>query len=81
MSAVDVATIGADLSLRNDFGSGQWNGAPICIPYNVIGPATPGVNVTFDYTGESDVVGYPILATPLIEGGRQWLGRSTCADG
>lgn len=64
-----VATVGADLSLRNDFGSGLWNGAPIGIPYVVVGISTPKKSVVFDYTDESDNVEYPIPDNPPIEGG------------
>lgn len=68
-SSAYVNTIGADLPLRNDFGSGLWNGAPIGIPYNIVGASTPRTSVVFDYTDESDIVGYPIPKAPLIEGG------------
>lgn len=69
-----VNTIGADLPLRNDFGSGLWNGAPIGIPYNIVGASTPRSSVVFDYTDESDIVGYPIPKAPLIEGGDSSTG-------
>lgn len=73
-SAQYVATIGADLSLRNDFGSGLWNGAPMGIPYVVVGNSTPKQSVVFAYTDESDIVGYPIPENPPIEGGEASTG-------
>lgn len=73
-SSAYVNTIGADLSLRNDFGSGLWNGAPIGISYNIVGSSTPRSSVVFDYTDESDIVGYPIPQAPLIEGGDSGTG-------
>lgn len=60
-----------DLSngLHPDFGSGTWQGQPIGIPYNIVTGATAGVNVSFQYSSESDQVLYPIPPNPLIEGG------------
>jgi hypothetical protein len=48
-----------------DFGSYAGYG----IPYQIVTSATPRSTVAFDYSGESDHVGYPIPASPLIEGG------------
>ena len=48
-----------------DFGSYAGYG----IPYQVVTASTPRSTVTFDYDEDSDHVGYPIPATPLIEGG------------
>lgn len=73
-SATYINTIGADLSLRNDFGSGLWNGAPIGIPYVLVGNGTPKQTITFDYTDESDQVGYPVPPNPPIEGGSNSTG-------
>jgi hypothetical protein len=60
-----------DLSngLHPDFGAGIWQGQPIGIPYNIVTGATAGVNVSFQYSSESDHVLYPIPPNPLIEGG------------
>jgi hypothetical protein len=48
-----------------DFGSYAGYG----IPYQVVTSATTRSTVAFDYDDESDHVGYPIPANPLIEGG------------
>ena len=64
-SATLIATIGLDRGLHMDFGSYAGYG----IPYQVVDATTPRSTVTFEYDDESDQVGYPIPATPLIEGG------------
>jgi hypothetical protein len=68
-SAVLVRSIGFDRNVHADFGSGLWQGAPIGIPYTVVGAGQPKVRVTFDYADESDKGPYPIPARPKIEGG------------
>lgn len=69
MSAAWVATIGRDIGLKADFGSGEWEGAPIGIPWVVVGADQPRVDVSFDYADESDPGPYPIPPDPPIEGG------------
>ena len=67
-----VATIGAGDRVHADFGSGEWppgSGSPIGIPYVVVPGTQPGVDVAFDYAGESDPGPYPIPPNPPIEGG------------
>jgi hypothetical protein len=64
-SATMIATIGLDRGLHMDFGSYAGYG----IPYQVVTAATPRSTVDFEYDDESDHVGYPIPANPLIEGG------------
>lgn len=64
-----INTIGASLSLRNDFGSGMWNDAPIGIPYVLVDGNQPKQMLTFEYADESDNVPYPIPENPPIEGG------------
>jgi len=64
-SAAMIGTIGLTRGLHMDFGSYAGYG----IPYNVVGATTPRSTVAFDYADESDPLGYPIPATPLIEGG------------
>jgi hypothetical protein len=50
-----IASIGLTRGLHPDFGSGLWDGAPIGIPYVVVGAGQPRVKVTFtDYGDESD---------------------------
>jgi hypothetical protein len=68
-SAAIVRSIGLDTGLHADFGSGRWNGAPIGIPFDVVGARTPHSRVRFAYAGESDRVRYPIPAHVRIEGG------------
>jgi hypothetical protein len=65
------ATLVAACGLRNlhpDFGT-VWNGAPIGIPYVVVGGDQPRVPVSFDYAAESDPGPYPIPPGAPIEGG------------
>jgi hypothetical protein len=64
-SSVMIDTIGPDTGLHMDFGSYAGYG----IPYQVVTSSTPRSTVTFQYDDESDHVGYPIPANPLIEGG------------
>jgi hypothetical protein len=64
-----IATIGPNDGLHADFGSGEWDGGPIGIPYNTVPGAQPRVSVTFDYDDESDPGPYPIPPDALIEGG------------
>jgi hypothetical protein len=64
-SATMISAIGLDRGLHMDFGSYAGYG----IPYNVVSASTPRSTVTFEYASESDDVGYPIPATPKIEGG------------
>ena len=68
-SATIVASIGRDLPVHADFGSGLWQGAPIGIPFDVVGRATPRSRVAFDYADESDRGPYPIPAGVHVEGG------------
>lgn len=64
-----VASIGNTTGLHPDFGSGEWDGEPIGIPYVVVPGTQTKVNVTFDYDDESDDGPYPIPPNPPIEGG------------
>ncbi|MCX6024757.1 MAG: hypothetical protein NTY23_00590 [Chloroflexi bacterium] len=64
-----VATIGASETVHSDFGSGEWDGAPIGIPFTTVPGAQPRVQVTFYYDGESDPGPYPIPPDAPIEGG------------
>jgi hypothetical protein len=69
-----ISTIGANITVHPDFGSGLWDGGPIGIPYNVVPGSQPMVPITFDYEDESDPGPYPIPPDPLIEGGSQSTG-------
>jgi hypothetical protein len=64
-----VNSIGADLSLHADFGSGLWDGGPIGIPITVVDSAAPLSSVDFEYADESDAGPYPIPDDVAIEGG------------
>jgi hypothetical protein len=64
-----VSSIGADLPLHADFGSGLWDGGPIGIPVTVVDSSTPRSTVEFGYADESDPGPYPIPDGVAIEGG------------
>jgi hypothetical protein len=61
--------IGLGEPLKADFGSGEWDGGPIGIPYTTVGATQPEVEVEFDEPDESDPGGYPIPSNVPIEGG------------
>jgi uncharacterized membrane protein YgcG len=73
-SSTFINTIGPTRGLHPDFGSGTWNGGPIGIPYNVVDGSQTEVNISFEYTEESDPGPYPIPPNALIEGGSQSTG-------
>jgi hypothetical protein len=52
-----------------DFGAGLWDGGPIGIPVTRVRPGQPMVDVTFEYSSESDEGPYPIPPDARIEGG------------
>jgi hypothetical protein len=64
-----VNSIGTDLRLHPDFGSGLWEGGPIGIPITVVDSTTTRSSVDFTYADESDAGPYPIPADVAIEGG------------
>jgi len=69
-SAAWVDSIGRATGFHMDFGSGEWDGGPIGIPYNLTPAKTLLVPITFDeYGDESDPGPYPIAANPQIEWG------------
>jgi hypothetical protein len=68
-SATMIRSIGVGTGLHADFGSGLWNGSPIGIPYDVVTATTPRSSVSFEYSDESDHVGYPIPKRVHVEGG------------
>jgi hypothetical protein len=68
-SAALIRSIGLDTGLHADFGSGTWAGGPIGIPFDVVSGRTPRSHVSFDYSDESDHVGYPIPKRVQIESG------------
>ena len=65
-----IESIGHAESFHMDFGSGEWDGGPIGIPYNIVaGSAIPKVEAEFYYPDESDAGPYPIPESPNIEYG------------
>jgi hypothetical protein len=64
-----VNSIGTDLRLHADFGSGLWSGGPSGIPITVVDSTIPRSAVSFDYADESDPGPYPIPDGVAIEGG------------
>jgi hypothetical protein len=60
-----IATIGPDTGLHPDFGSYSGYG----IPYNTVPGSQRKLTVRFDYSSQSDHVGYPIPRRPRIEAG------------
>lgn len=68
-----LESIGLEKGLHPDFGT-VWNGAPSGIPYVVVGPNQPKVQVKFEYPEESDPGPYPIPPDAPIEGGSQSRG-------
>jgi hypothetical protein len=63
-SATLIASMGTSKTLHPDFGSFAGYG----IPVNLVSASTPRSTVGFQWPGVSDLVGYPIPASPLIEG-------------
>jgi hypothetical protein len=68
-SATLLRSIGLTTGLHADFGSGTWDGGPIGIPFDVVTRKTPRSKVSFEYSDESDHVGYPIPKRVHIEYG------------
>ncbi len=60
-------------NLHPDFGT-VWSGAPNGIPYIVVSGTQQRVNVTFDYSDESDAGPYPVPSDAPVEGGTQSSG-------
>src|SRR5215207_6066594 len=53
-----VAKIGAEEHVHADFGSGEWEGGPIGIPYVVVPGTQPGIDVSFYWDDQSDLAPY-----------------------
>ena len=73
-SAAYVTAIGATKIVHPDFGSGIWDGGPIGIPFVIVPGNQQKVDITFDYSDESDPGPYPIPPDAPIEGGSQSTG-------
>lgn len=66
-----IASIGLDVNLHPDFGSGLWQGRIIGFPYFVVARGRPKVPIHFTaYGNESDKGPYPIPPNAQIEGYR-----------
>lgn len=66
-----IATIGASRNVHADFGSGEWDGGPIGIPYVEVSGTQPMVPIDFSpgWPDESDPGPYPVPPDAPIEGG------------
>lgn len=68
-SSALINFIGGTIGIHADFGSGQFSGSSIGIPYTVVSAQQSPVNVTFNaYGDESDPGPMPIPANAPIEG-------------
>ncbi len=64
-----IDSIGRQTGFHMDFGSGEWEGSPIGIPYTLVSAEQPPVDVHFTWADESDPGPYPIPPDASIEGG------------
>lgn len=64
-----VNTIGRSKRFHMDFGSGEWDGGPIGIPYVTVPSTQRQVPISFDYDDESDPGPYPLPFDAPVEGG------------
>jgi hypothetical protein len=64
-----IRSIGTDVGLHPDFGSGLYAGGAIGIPFDVVTKKTPRSRVMFDYADESDKGPYPIPRGVHVESG------------
>jgi hypothetical protein len=55
-----INSIGRDIGFHMDFGSGEWDGGPIGIPYTLADASAPKYAFAFYYPDESDPGPYPI---------------------
>ena len=65
-----IESIGRGEGFHMDFGSGEWDGGPIGIPYNVVSGTTVNqFTLDFYYPDESDPGPYPLPENPNREWG------------
>lgn len=65
-----IESIGRDTGFYMDFGSGEWDGGPIGIPFNIVSASQNQIyTLDFYYPDESDPGPYPIPVNPAIEWG------------
>jgi hypothetical protein len=68
-SGAIITYIGGSIGLHADFGSGQYQGSTIGIPYTIVNSQQPLVGINFtDSPGESDPGPMPIALSDPIEG-------------
>ena len=68
-SAAWVTSLGRTSKFHTDFGSGEWEGAPIGFPYSVVGAGQAKVPISFYYPEDSDAGPYPLPFDAPVEGG------------
>ena len=68
-SATMIRSMGMSTGMHADFGSGLYGGGTIGIPFDVVTKKTRRSRVSFEYSDESDHVGYPIPRRVHIESG------------
>jgi hypothetical protein len=69
-SAAWLSHMDTGIDLHPDFGPSYGDGPNYGIPITVVGTRHPTTKVSFDYSSESDHVGYPVGKDTRIEGGR-----------
>jgi hypothetical protein len=68
-SAAIINFVGSSISVHPDFGSGQYNGSYMGIPYTVVDGSQPLIPINYQaYGSESDAGPMPIPLTAPIEG-------------
>jgi len=85
-SAAWLSHMSTSVRLHPDFGPSYGDGPDYGMPITVVYGSHPKVTVRFDYSDESDHVGYPFGSDTRIEGGRNSPGdkhaivvdKSTC---
>lgn len=73
-SAAYINSIGATTGLHPDFGSGNYEGETIGIPFTTVPAGQAKVKVSFEYDDESDPGPYPIPPNVPTEGGPNGSG-------
>ncbi|RNL79290.1 hypothetical protein [Nocardioides marmorisolisilvae] len=69
-----LSHMSTSVRLHPDFGPSYGDGPNYGIPITVVDGSHPKASVTFDYSDESDHVGYPLGNDTKIEGGRNSSG-------
>ncbi len=65
-----IESIGRDTGFHMDFGSGEWDGGPIGIPFDIVSASqNQTYRLDFYYPDESDAGPYPIPESPAVEWG------------